>query len=260
MAERYVALGDSFTSGAGLPSTRRDASTCGQSSLNYPRLVAKEIGAKLVDVSCGGATTDNGTQPQPLGAASWPPQLDAVTKSTDLVTVSLGGNDFQWYLGVMFGCTSVAASDPTGNPCERQGTSPASDVTARAAPDRCPAWRRCSRRCTAGHRERRCCWWATRSRCRPTAPAPSCRWPPATTRSSGRSGRRWTTAMRDAAAAAGVTFVDVLGPSEGHDICAGDGRLGQRVHGPAGRRRGVPPARQRAGRAWPSWWSDALQG
>ncbi len=29
-------------------------------------------------------------------------------------------------------------------------------------------------------------------------------------------------AMREAAAAAGATFVEVLGPSEGHDICAGD--------------------------------------
>ena len=29
-------------------------------------------------------------------------------------------------------------------------------------------------------------------------------------------------AMRDAAAAAGATFVEVLAPSEGHDICAGD--------------------------------------
>ena len=28
-------------------------------------------------------------------------------------------------------------------------------------------------------------------------------------------------AMRDAASAAGATFVGVLGPSEGHDICAG---------------------------------------
>ena len=27
--------------------------------------------------------------------------------------------------------------------------------------------------------------------------------------------------MREAASAAGATFVDVLGPSEGHDICAG---------------------------------------
>jgi hypothetical protein len=29
-------------------------------------------------------------------------------------------------------------------------------------------------------------------------------------------------AMRKAADAAGATYVDVLGPSEGHDICAGD--------------------------------------
>ena len=128
--DRYVALGDSFTSGAGLPKTRRDGTSCGQSSLNYPSLVAKSIGAKLVDVSCGGATTDNGTQPQLITGQTWPPQLDAVTKSTDLVTVSLGGNDFSWYLAVMFGCTSTTPRDPTGNPCELQGSSPESDLTA----------------------------------------------------------------------------------------------------------------------------------
>ena len=77
--DRYVALGDSFTSGAGLPLTRRDALSCGRSSLSYPHLVARAIEAELVDVSCGGATTENGTEPQSLGGESWPPQLSAVT-------------------------------------------------------------------------------------------------------------------------------------------------------------------------------------
>ena len=60
-ADRYVALGDSFTSGAGLPRTRRDAFTCGQSSLNYPTLVAKAIGATLVDVSSTTSGTSAGS-------------------------------------------------------------------------------------------------------------------------------------------------------------------------------------------------------
>ena len=218
--ERYAALGDSFTSGAGLPSTRRDASSCGQSSLNYPHLVAKEIGAKLVDVSCGGATTDNGTQPQPLAWASWPPQLDAVTKDTDLVTVSLGGNDFQWYLGVMFGCTSVAASDPAGNPCERKGTSPDSDVTAISPQigDRVEAF------LTETHRRAPGAEVLLVGYPQPVPAEGTCRELPLATGDYPFVRAQWEAldeAMRDAAAAAGATYVEVLGPSDGHDICAG---------------------------------------
>ena len=218
--DRYVALGDSFTSGAGLPLTSRDAFTCGQSSLNYPTLVAKAIGARLVDVSCGGATTENGTQPQPLGEESWPPQLDAVTRGTDVVTVSLGGNDFAWYLGVMFGCTSAATSDPTGSPCERQGTAFGSDLTAlppqigarletllaevrRRAPG--------ARVLLVGYPQ-------------PVPAEGTCRELPLATGDYPFVRAQWEAldaAMRRAAVAAGAEFVEVLGPSEGHDICAG---------------------------------------
>ncbi len=98
--DRYVALGDSFTSGAGLPGTVPDGVGCGRSSLSYPRLAAKAVGAepdrrqlrRRDDRERHPATVRRHRQP-------WPPQLDAVTKNTDLVTVSLGGNDFGWYLG-----------------------------------------------------------------------------------------------------------------------------------------------------------------
>jgi lysophospholipase L1-like esterase len=208
---RYVALGDSFTSGAGLPQTTRDGAQCGRSTLSYPHLLAKAIGARLTDVSCGGATTEDGTETQ----------LDAVTRGTDIVTVSLGGNDFSWFLGVMFGCTTIATSDPTGSPCERQGTSPESDVAAlppqigarlealltevqRKAPD--------ARVLLVGYPQ----------------PVPARGTCPALPLASGDYAfvrTQWEAldaAMREAATVAGTTFVEVLGPSEGHDICAGD--------------------------------------
>jgi lysophospholipase L1-like esterase len=218
--DRYVALGDSFTSWAGLPRTRRDAFTCPQSPLNYPHLVAKAIGAELVDVSCGGSTTANATQPQPLGRETWPPQLDAVTKGTDLVTVSLGGNDFSWFLAVMFSCTSAAAADPTGNPCERQGTSPGTDLTA--VPTQIGARveallddvRRRAPEATVllvGYPQ--------------LVPAEgTCADLPLAEGDYPFVRAQWEaldSAMRDAASAAGATYVEVLGPSEGHDICAG---------------------------------------
>jgi lysophospholipase L1-like esterase len=218
--ERYVALGDSFTSGAGLPRTRRDAFTCGQSSLNYPRLVAKAIGAKLVDVSCGGATTENGVQPQSLGAETWPAQLDAVTRDTGLVTVSLGGNDLAWYLAVMFGCTTAGATDPTGNPCERQGTSLESNLTALPA----QIGARLEALLTEVHRRAPSARVLLVGYPQLVPAHGTCPELPLATGDYPFVRAQWEAmdaAMREAAAAAGATYVAVLGPSEGHDICAG---------------------------------------
>jgi len=218
--DRYVALGDSFTSRAGLPHTRRDAFTCGQSSLSYPHLVAKAIGAKLVDMSCGGATTENGAQPQPLGSETWPAQLDAVTKETDLVTVSLGGNDFSWYLGVMFSCTAAATADPTGNPCERQGTSPESDLTA--LPPQIGA--RLEALLTNVHRRAPGARVLLVGYPQPVPTHGTCPELPLAEGDYPFVRAQWEAmdaAMREAATAAGATFVEVMRPSEAHDICAG---------------------------------------
>jgi hypothetical protein len=98
----YVALGDSWTADVvilnadGFPATEHAPIGCAQSHRNYPKLVAKAIGARVFrDASCGSATTDDFTRPQtglPTGGAN-PPQFDRLTKSTDLVTVGIGGND-----------------------------------------------------------------------------------------------------------------------------------------------------------------------
>ena len=98
----YVALGDSWTADVvilntdGFPATRHAPIGCGQSHRNYPKLVAKTIGARAFrDASCGSATTDDLTHPQtglPAGGVN-PPQFDRLTRRTDLVTVGIGGND-----------------------------------------------------------------------------------------------------------------------------------------------------------------------
>jgi lysophospholipase L1-like esterase len=218
--DQYVALGDSFTSGAGLPQTRRDAFTCGQSSLSYPHLVAKAIGARLIDASCGGATTENGTQPQALGAESWPPQLDAITRGTDLVTVGIGGNDLSWYLTVMFSCTSAAAADPTGNPCEQGGTSPDSGLTA--LPPQIAA--RVEALLIEVHHRAPAARVLLVGYPQPVPGHGTCPELPLATGDYPFVRAQWAAmdaALREAAAAAGAAYVEVLGPSEGHDICAG---------------------------------------
>jgi hypothetical protein len=103
----YVALGDSYTSAPlVLPhDTTWVPQDCGQSVFNYPHLVARSIRAtRFVDVSCGGATLDNLTEPQGLPAGGTNrPQLDAVGPETDVVTLGMGGNDVG-FVGVATDC------------------------------------------------------------------------------------------------------------------------------------------------------------
>ncbi|HET7684027.1 MAG TPA: SGNH/GDSL hydrolase family protein [Marmoricola sp.] len=92
---RYVALGDSYTSAPAVGITDV-ADGCLRSEQNYPSLFTKEHDVEqLVDVSCAGATTQDLVRPQrPFGSrVAVPPQLDAVTPDTDLVTLGIGGND-----------------------------------------------------------------------------------------------------------------------------------------------------------------------
>ena len=114
--DHYVAMGDSYTSApANGPETGQPG--CFQTAGNYPHQVAKRLGLRLTDVSCGGAMTTHVTNPQRLGPATHPPQADALSSGTDLVTISLGANDFGLFGAVVFGCVRMRAQDPAGAPC-----------------------------------------------------------------------------------------------------------------------------------------------
>ncbi|NIH85713.1 GDSL-type esterase/lipase family protein [Amycolatopsis granulosa] len=91
---RYVALGDSYTSAPRTGAPVGDPPGCARSDNNYPHLVAAELRpASFADVSCGGATTQQLTEPQTTPNGTNPPQLDVVTRDTTLVTLGIGGND-----------------------------------------------------------------------------------------------------------------------------------------------------------------------
>lgn len=96
----YVALGSSYAAGTGIEPL---VDGC-RSSLNYPRQVAEALDLELVDVSCGGATTPQVID-QPQG--DLPPQAGAVTADTELVTVTIGGNDIG-YIATAFACGDPA--------------------------------------------------------------------------------------------------------------------------------------------------------
>ncbi|MGW0297142.1 SGNH/GDSL hydrolase family protein [Streptomyces anthocyanicus] len=127
----YVALGDSYASAPFVP-TQVDA-TCRRSDRNYASLVARRAGLALTDVSCSGASTVNTTAAQ----GTVPAQFDALDRGTDLVTVTIGGNDigFSTVLGT---CAQLSASDPTGAPCRSHftgaGTDRITDSITRTAP------------------------------------------------------------------------------------------------------------------------------
>ncbi|MFI2380229.1 SGNH/GDSL hydrolase family protein [Streptomyces sp. NPDC018964] len=116
----YVALGDSYASAPGVPE-EIDAA-CARSSGNYPHILADKIKARLTDVSCSGATTADLAAPQ--GTA--PAQFTALNRKTDLVTVTIGGNDIG-FTPVLTRCAVLSQNDPAGSPCRDDLTAGGTD-------------------------------------------------------------------------------------------------------------------------------------
>lgn len=100
---RYVAMGSSFASGPGVTrlADERDP-RCTRSYDNYARQTARQLQLELVDVSCGGATSDHVLN----GWNELPPQVAALTQDTRLVTVTIGGNDVGYVAGLFAGSCS----------------------------------------------------------------------------------------------------------------------------------------------------------
>lgn len=126
----YVALGDSYTAAPGVPTTRW-FNGCWRSDGNYPSLLAAKLGLGTVrDASCTGATTADLTSSKSTGIA---PQLDAITKRTDLVTLSIGGNDEALFYTLLVRCSWWTSYDPHGSPCRDVAQSGGDDLLADVA-------------------------------------------------------------------------------------------------------------------------------
>ena len=115
---RYVNLGDSYSSGAGIqPAVATAPPQCSQSQLNWAHDIARVKRYQLTDVSCSGAETKDFRTSQSPGVA---PQLDALTADTKLVTMTIGGNDNSVFTSSIEKCATAAATTAgQGNPCER---------------------------------------------------------------------------------------------------------------------------------------------
>jgi lysophospholipase L1-like esterase len=120
---RYVALGDSYSAASGvLPPDLFAPPECLRSVRNYPHVIAADTGAQLKDVTCGAAETSHFFEAQYPGVA---PQLDALKPDTQLVTMTIGGNDSGVFIDTILACgTAGLSSLGQGSPCkDRYGSS-----------------------------------------------------------------------------------------------------------------------------------------
>ena len=108
----YAALGDSYASGALIPTQLADPAGCVRSNRNYPHLVAAALHLVLTDVSCGGATTADMTGVQQVSSGPQPPQLDAVHRSTSVVSLTVGGDDLG-FSDIIENCLALTPLGPT---------------------------------------------------------------------------------------------------------------------------------------------------
>jgi lysophospholipase L1-like esterase len=99
---QYVSIGSSYSVGYLIKPQVTGANPCGRSLVDYPHLVAKKLHLHLADAGCAGAVTANALN---TDQGSQPPQIDAVTSKTRLVTMTIGGNDVD-YIGTAGACGS----------------------------------------------------------------------------------------------------------------------------------------------------------
>ncbi|HEY2041760.1 MAG TPA: hypothetical protein VGH11_03715, partial [Jatrophihabitans sp.] len=126
---RYVALGDSYSAASGnlLPDVSAPPQ-CLRSTVSYPHVVAGRIGAQLADVTCGAAETKDYFTAQ---YSDVPPQLDAVQANTQLITMTIGGNDSSVFINSIVDCGSAGLSTlGQGSPCkDKYGSSFQNTIT-----------------------------------------------------------------------------------------------------------------------------------
>jgi lysophospholipase L1-like esterase len=213
---RYVALGDSYSAASGvLPPDPTAPPSCLRSIRNYPHVIAQTIGAQLTDVTCGGADTGDYAASQSPGVA---PQLDALSRGTQLVTMTIGGNDSNVFINSIVECGAAGLSTAgQGSPCkDRYGSSFEDTIRTTTYPSLVKALRAVRH---AAPRARIAIlsypWILPRTvGCFDRMPiaqgdVPYLRHEQATLND----------AVRRAAAATGTTYVDLNRVSEGHDAC-----------------------------------------
>ncbi len=214
---RYVALGDSAASGPLIPLPDLSAPGCFRSTANYPKLVARDLGLAITDVTCSGADTVDMTNPQETDLGTVPPQFDALAADTSVVTLQIGGND-AGLTGLAQSCLNLLP-EPFGTSCAAENTAGGHDVygerVAATGPkvaavlDGIHARSPNARVFVVGYTH-----YIRQNGCYPRVQV----W--------GRDANyvqakvdQLNQVLADAAAAHGATYVDIRTPGIGHDVC-----------------------------------------
>jgi lysophospholipase L1-like esterase len=125
-----VALGDSYTAGALLPTDLRARPLgCLRSTRAYPVQVAAALGASLTDAACASAGVADMTAAQRTDLGTNVPQLNALAPDDSLVVLTLGGDDIG-FMNVLDECMELSFTDPWGSPCRAHYTSGGTDQLA----------------------------------------------------------------------------------------------------------------------------------
>lgn len=218
-APRYVALGDSYSSGLGIPD--EVDLNCGRSDSNYPSLVAGALHAsRVTDVTCAGADTTHMTQRQ----GSAPAQLDALRPDTSLVTLGIGGNDLD-LAGLVTRCVLVGYLAPNGAPCKASFTLLGTDEIRSRINATGPKVEAVLKEIHARSPQAKvflvgypAIFPDDGSACRDLIPLAKGDFPWLRDKT-----RQLNSMLAEQAAVYGATYVDAYAPSVGHDACAADG-------------------------------------
>lgn len=220
----YAAMGDSYTAAPRLApqTTRLTPAGCGQSASNYPHLVARQLGmTEFSDRSCTSAKVENLAGEEAVAGGHNKPQGEDIDEQTQLITLGIGGNDIP--LTELLGWCITAAS--AKKPCDavevaRRAGRPFQDSFGRLADVLPRVFDEIARRAPDSivlvvgypmilpkHGSRTCV-----AKTRITSDGMAY---------VDKQIRRLNSVLKRAAYYAGAEFVDVYGPSVGHDACSG---------------------------------------
>lgn len=213
---RYVALGDSYSAASGvLPLDPSAFPGCLRSTRNFAHVIAQRTGARLTDVTCGAAETKDFFESQYQGVA---PQLAALRKDTQLVTMTIGGNDSGVFITAILSCGAAGLSTlGQGSPCKDQyGTSFEDTVRTTTYPALVKALRAVRKKAPQARVAILGYPWIM-----PKTGGCFAKMPIATGDVPYLRHLQWTLndAVRRAAAQTGATYVSLNKASHGHDAC-----------------------------------------
>ena len=228
-ANVYVALGDSYTAGPGIPDQTGHPAGCERSSANYPSLVAQALGTThFQDASCSGATISDLAAAQSTGNGVNPAQLGTLSADDTIVTLGISGNDVD-FAGVLTRCveldvapTLIGSLASGTNPCEAYYTSGGSNQLDRkietAGTNLATALKQIKQR--APHARVYVVGYPDLLPGNGTSCAHTFGITPGDVSFLNQEELRLNSMLREQATSAGAVFVDTYTPSQGHDACS----------------------------------------